>query len=191
MDTLFLQDMEATILLVDIRGFRVLTETLSPVELGIALPRFYEHVEAGVMAHKGRLVKFTGDGVLAAFIGGPGVDHAGRALGAVNQIVGTRSAFLEGMREAKLPPIDYITTASSGRVAAGELGTARLHAFDVLGRAVNRAFQLVSVADERGLAYVLDKTVIDHIPDPRHKPAIRDLGTVSFGEDSIAIVQVG
>lgn len=191
MDTLFLQEIEATILLVDIRGFRQLTETLSPVELGIALPRFYEHVEESVHAHKGRLVKFTGDGVLAAFVGGPGVDHASRALGAVNQVVGSRPAFVQGMKDAKLPVIDYITTASSGRVAAGELGTTRLHSFDVLGRAVNRAFQLVSVADERGLAYVLDKTVIEHIPDPRKRPSVRDLGTVSFGDDSIAIVEVG
>ena len=191
MDTLFLQEIEATILLVDMRGFRALTETLSPVELGIVLPRFYEHIEASVLDAKGRLVKFTGDGVLAAFVGGPGVDHASRAVQAVNAIVGSRPTFVQSLKDAKLPIIDYITTASAGRVAAGDLGTARLHAFDVLGRPVNRAFQLVSVADERGLAYVLDKTVVDHIPDPRKRPKVRDLGSVSFGQDLFDIVEVG
>lgn len=191
MDALFLQEIEATVLLVDVRGFRAVVEAVTPTELGIALQRFYEHIEDGIVAHKGRVVKFTGDGVLSAFIGGPGVDHASRALGSINQIVGSREKFLAEMKTAKLPAMDYIATASSGTVAAGEIGTARLRSFDVLGRPVNRAFQLVSVADERGLHYVLDKSVIDHVPDPRKKPPLQDLGTVSFGDDTIGIVQVG
>src|SRR5207244_3988123 len=44
MGTMFLQVVDATVVLADLRDFSPLATQLGPVELGLALSRFYEHV---------------------------------------------------------------------------------------------------------------------------------------------------
>ncbi len=62
----------ATVLVADLQGFTALTQALAPEpagaeELRAALERIYTPLIAAIHAHDGDVIKFTGDGVLAAF----------------------------------------------------------------------------------------------------------------------------
>ncbi|HZS41570.1 MAG TPA: adenylate/guanylate cyclase domain-containing protein, partial [Polyangia bacterium] len=126
MGTMFLQEVDATVVLADVRDFSPLAAQLGPVDLGLALSRFYEHLGEIIEKHHGRIVKFIGDGVLAVFIRGGTRDHRLNALDAVAEAVTTRQAFLDENVKLKLPVLDYSVGAASGSVLAGEMGTQKL-----------------------------------------------------------------
>src|SRR2546423_815317 len=136
---MFLQVVDATVVLADLRDFSPLAAQLGPVELGLALSRFYEHMGAVIERHRGRIVKFIGDGVLSVFVGPP-AENRKRALAAVADAVHSRQQFLDENIGLKLPVLDYALGSASGTVLAGELGTEKLRFYDVLGQPVNLAF---------------------------------------------------
>src|SRR5262245_61714449 len=116
MATMFLQEVDASILVADVRDFEPLAAQLGPVELGLALSLYYEHIGAIIEEERGRIVKFLGDGVLAAFVGGPSIEHQARALAAVKRAVASRDKFLEECAAAKAPRLDYAVGCASGPI---------------------------------------------------------------------------
>ena len=169
MGTMFLQVVEATVLAADLRDFSPLAAQLGPVELGLALSRFYEHVGAVVEKHHGRVVKFIGDGVLTVFVA---AEAHGRALRAVQELVHSREKFLDENVGMKLPVLDYSVGASSGTVLAGELGTQKLRFYDVLGQPVNHAFRLTALAGRRGVTNLVDAATLEGVAAGDRPPAI-------------------
>src|SRR5579871_3124362 len=164
MGTMFLQEVEATVVLADVRDFSPLAAQLGPVDLGLALSRFYEHLGGVIEKHHGRIVKFIGDGVLGVFIRGGARDHRARALEAVADAVATKQQFLDDNVKLKLPVLDYAVGAASGPILAGEMGTEKLRFYDVLGQAVNVAFKLTSLAALRGVSNLVSADVYDGAP---------------------------
>jgi len=179
MGTLFLQEVDATIVLADVRDFSPLAQQLGPVDLGLALGRFYEHIGGIIEGHHGRIVKFIGDGVLAAFIGG---DHRLNALQAIGEMVKTRQTFLDENVGRKLPVLDYAVGAASGAVLAGELGTEKLRFYDVLGQPVNQAFRLTGLATRRGVTNLVDAATLEGVSAGERPPAI-ETDAVELGND--------
>jgi|SRR5579871_5595288 len=162
----FLSQTEATIVVTEGRGFSRLAETLGPVELGLTLSSYYGHVGGIVEKNGGRIVKFIGDGMLAAFIG---ADHRGRALAACAEMERHRDGWLADAAKVKLPPLDYVIAAASGEVLVGELGTDRLRFWDVIGAPVNLAFRLAALAVTRGASHLLAS---DTVEKATTKPAV-------------------
>src|SRR5690242_14451329 len=74
LDTLFLQEVPASILVHDLRAFRALAAQLGAVDLALCLSRFYEHATAAIEPHGGRVVKFMADTVLSVFVGAGDAD---------------------------------------------------------------------------------------------------------------------
>ncbi len=181
MGTMFLQVVDATVVLADLRDFSPLTAQLGPVELGLALSRFYEHVGASIDKHRGRIVKFIGDGVLTVFVG-PAADNRARALRAVADLVHGRQAFLDENAGMHLPLLDYSIGAASGTVLAGELGTEKLRFYDVLGQSVNHAFRLTALAGRRGVSNLIDAATIEGTNAAERPPAI-ETDAVELGDD--------
>jgi adenylate cyclase len=157
MARLFLHETEAAVLVFDLRGYSRLCASLAPLDLGVALARFYRHIEDAVLEHGGRLVKFMGDAVLAAWLGSETTSPRPAALGAGAQALRVRPAWL-----AEHPDLDYTVAAAAGPVLAGQLGTDRHRSYDVLGEPVNTAFKLTSVASARDVDHVLAFTVPEH-----------------------------
>jgi adenylate cyclase len=170
MDTLFLQEIDASVLLADVRDFTALVSQLAPVELGLALTRFYEHAGAIIESHHGRIVKFVGDAVLGVFVAQRAQEHRARVLAAVTALVRARQQFLDENAASRLPRLDYTVGAASGTVVAGELGTERLRFYDVLGGPVTRAFQLTSLAARRGAPALVDAATLQGV-DAAQRPA--------------------
>jgi adenylate cyclase len=187
MGTMFLQEVEATVLLADVRDFAPLAQQLGPVELGLALSRFYEHIGGVVEKNHGRIVKFIGDGVLAVFIGGK--EHRERALRTIADGVKTREAFLEDNAKLKLPVLDYAFGAASGSVLAGELGTEKLRFYDVLGAPVNLAFRLTALATRRGVSNLVAAETFESA-DKAKRPEALEQDMVELGADKLRLFKI-
>jgi adenylate cyclase len=154
MGALFLQETSASIVVFDLRGFSALAATLSPLDLGTALGHFYTEAEAHVLEHNGRVVKFAGDAVIAAWLAHEVPDHNILAMATVAAVHSSKDAWLERNRQAGFPPLDYSISAATGPVLAGQIGTERMKNFDVLGEPVNIAVKLTTVATARGLPHL-------------------------------------
>ena len=154
----FLQEVEASVLLTDVRGFLALTASLSPVELGAALSSFYAHTGNVVERHGGRVVKFVGDGLLGAFVGMG--DHRERALAALGELDAHRDQWLADNAKVGLPRLGYAAAVASGSMVAGELGTDQIRFWDVLGAPVNLVFGLCRLAKERSLHHLIDEATV-------------------------------
>jgi class 3 adenylate cyclase len=166
MGAVFLQEVEASVVMFDLRGFSLLAAQNLPLDLGAALGAFYEQVEACVLSLDGRVVRFMADRVLAAFLASQAPDHRHRALLCAASSHSTRPAWLEKNTKLGLPTLDYSLAVASGTVLAGQIGTERLRFFDILGEPVNVAHKLTPVATARGLEHLIAGSVLDGVQGP-------------------------
>ena len=137
------EEVEATILFSDIRGFSALAERMPPRELAELLARHLAAMAEVVLAHGGMIDKFAGDAVMAVFgVPDPQPDHAERGL---------RCALAMQARQAELNaetdlPLDVGIGVNTGVVMAGTVGGGGRLEYTVLGDAVNVAQRLQGVA---------------------------------------------
>lgn len=160
-DAVFLHETEAAVVVFDLRGYSRLCVELAPLELGLALGRFYRHVERCVDSYGGRVVKLVGDAVLAAWLANETAWPRKAALAAVADAQQKKPGWLEEGQREHAPHLDYSVGAAAGPVLAGQLGAERHRAFDVVGEAVSVAFKLTSLATARGVDHLLATTVPD------------------------------
>jgi adenylate cyclase len=184
MGTMFLQVVDATVVLADLRDFTPLAAQLGPIELGLALSRFYEHVGAIIERHRGRIVKFIGDGVLTVFVG---TGNRKNALDAMAELLSAREPFLDENVNLHLPVLDYSLGAASGQVLAGELGTEKLRFYDVLGLPVSHAFRLTALAARRGVTNLVDAATLEGVKDA--PPAI-ETDAVELGNEKLRLFRL-
>jgi adenylate cyclase len=187
MGTLFLQEVNATILVHDLRGFSSLVLQLGPVELSLALSRFYEHAAAAVEAHGGRVVKFMGDSVLSAFVGAGDFDHCGKAVQAIKTTLERQPTWLEENAAGNMPILNYSIAAAAGHILAGDLGTTKLRRFDVVGEPVNSALRLVGVATDRDASHLVTHDVIE---GAKAKPTSIEVESVELGGKRVRLYRL-
>jgi adenylate cyclase len=162
MNEVFLHETEAAVVVFDVRGYSRVCAELAPFDLGLALGRYYRHVERCVDVWGGRLVKLAGDSVLAAWLANETAWPQPAAIAAVAESQKLKGGWLESSRAEGLPALDYSVAAAFGPVLAGQLGTDRHRSFDVVGAPVNIAFKLADVAATRGVDHLMSITVPDH-----------------------------
>lgn len=127
------EDVEVTVLFLDIRGFTALAERAPASELVARLNEFYDLVVPILARHGGHANKFVGDGLLAVF-GAPDHldDHADRGMAAAFEIdAAVRARFGEELRIG--------IGVNSGPVVAGTIGGGGKVEFTVIGDTVNTA----------------------------------------------------
>jgi class 3 adenylate cyclase len=127
------EEVEVSILFLDVRDFTAFAEQAPAHEVVATLNRLYELVVPAIERHGGHVNKFIGDGLLAVF-GAPQrhADHAARAVAAAREIAGVVSARLE--EEVRVG-----IGVNSGPVVAGTVGGGGRRDFTVIGDAVNTA----------------------------------------------------
>jgi adenylate cyclase len=155
---LILLESQATIVVTDMLNFQQLANGISAMELGVVLSAYYEHIGAGIERHGGRIAKFVGDGVLAVF---EGTGHPDRALAVVKELADARLAWLADNAKVGLPAMDYSVGVATGEVLAGEMGTDRIHFWDVIGAPVNIAFRLCALAIDRRTPNLVDAATVE------------------------------
>lgn len=131
------EEVEVSVLFVDIRDFTALSERASARELVGRLNAFFETVVPCIAEHGGHANKFVGDGLLAVF-GAPDrrPDHADRAVACALSI-----ARLVRAGVGPHPPGDMQIGigVNSGPVVAGTVGGGGRVEFTVIGDPVNTA----------------------------------------------------
>lgn len=134
---------EATVMFCDIRGFTALTQNMNPTEVIALLNEHMTALTKVVTAHHGVVDKFMGDAIMAIF--GAPKSYGNDPLNAVRcaqQMMAQRAKLNETSRYHLQVGIGLAT----GRVLAGNMGSADRSNYTVLGDRVNLASRLCSVA---------------------------------------------
>jgi adenylate cyclase len=169
-------EIEAAILMCDLRGFTVFSNT-HPREIVIeTLNVWFDAVADAVGAHEGEILKFMGDGLLAVFpSGGEAVKACLRVLDAAGD-ARTEIARLNLERTASgAPTLDFVMGLHIGNVAYGNVGGRHRLDFTVLGPAVNYASRLQALAKELG-----EKVLVSHAVAACSAGRLVDLGDHSL-----------
>jgi class 3 adenylate cyclase len=138
------EEVEVSILFLDIRDFTAFAERSSAREVVAALNGFFSEVVPVLTAHGGHANKFVGDGLLAVF-GAPHrlPDHADCAVEAALAIAElVRGRYGDALRIG--------IGVNSGPVVAGSVGGGGRVEFTVIGDAVNTAARVEQVTRQTG-----------------------------------------
>ena len=137
------EEMEATILFSDIRGFASLAERLAPRQVADMVGRHLAAMVEVVTSHGGVVDKFAGDAVMAVFgAPTPATDHARRALVCAVDMQHRQLRLNQAAEGADLPTSEIGIGINTGTVIAGTLGGPGRLDYTVLGDAVNIAQRL-------------------------------------------------
>ena len=143
------EEVEVTVLFVDIRDFTAFAERASAREVVAELNRFYDYVVPLLVHHGGHANKFVGDGLLGVF-GAPDrlPDHADRGVSAAIQIAEVVEEAYEGQLRVGIG-------INSGPVVAGTIGGGGRVEFTVIGDTVNTAARVEEGTRETGDAILV------------------------------------
>ncbi|MDT5011797.1 MAG: adenylate cyclase [Mycobacterium sp.] len=137
-------ELDVTLMFVDVRSFTTFAERVRPIEVVAALNRLFERIVPLVHRHGGHVDKYAGDGLFAVF-GAPRryADHADRALRAALEIS-------DAVRDEFGTALSVGIGLNSGPVVAGNVGGAGRLEFSVIGDAVNIAARVESATRQTG-----------------------------------------
>jgi adenylate cyclase len=140
------EEVEVTVMFLDVRDFTGFAGRASAPQVVSALNGLFERAVPIVHAHGGHVDKFIGDGLMAVF-GAPRSDpeHAAHAIGAA----------LEIARAVEEQPLRIGIGLNSGRVIAGNVGGGGRQEFSVIGDAVNVAARVESATRGTGDAILV------------------------------------
>jgi adenylate cyclase len=146
------EQVEVTIMFIDIRNFTGFAERTPAPEVVSAINDLFEQIVPIIHADGGRVDKFVGDGLLAVF-GAPSrqEDHADHALTVALEI----ESSVKSHRGLEIG-----IGLNSGTVVAGNVGGAGRLEFSVIGDAVNVAARVEAATRETGdTILVAERTV--------------------------------
>jgi class 3 adenylate cyclase len=152
------EEIEATVLFSDIRGFTSLSESLSPAEVVRFLNSYLAHVTPPIMASGGVINKFIGDAVMAIFSPVFGLEH--HVDSAVRAALGMREALAKFNQAGEFPTVTVGIGMHTGRLVAGNVGTTERREYTVLGDVVNVASRIENETKEKGTDILLSGDVL-------------------------------
>lgn len=153
------EEIQATVLFSDIRGFTPISEKLPPVELIRFLNEYFTYVTKPITENKGVINKFMGDAVMAIFSPVFGVeDHQAAALRAA---LGMREALKEFNALGKYPEVFFGVGVHSGGLVAGNVGTVERLEYTVLGDTVNVASRIESQTKTAATQILLSEATVN------------------------------
>ncbi|MBS3650782.1 adenylate/guanylate cyclase domain-containing protein [Pseudaminobacter sp. 19-2017] len=157
-------EVDAAVLIADLRDFTGLSERTSPPELLEGLGSYFEVVVDAAREEGGDILKFIGDGVLAVFQC-KGGDICGACLKAVE-------ATKRALANEANSPAPFVVALHFGPVVYGNIGSPDRLDFTVVGSTVNHASRLEGMAKLLGRRAVCSPEVANALP----AGATEDLG---------------
>lgn len=145
------EEVEVTILFIDIRDFTAMAEKADAREVVATVNRLFERAVPIIRDHGGHVDKFVGDGLLAVF-GAPRrtAEHAGQAFGAALQIE-------QAVKDEFGGELLIGAGLNSGVVVAGNVGGAGRFEFSVIGDPVNVAARVEAATRATGDAILVSE----------------------------------
>ena len=155
------EEIQATVLFADIRGFTPFSETMPPVKLISFLNEYFSYITAPITENKGVINKFIGDAVMAVFSPVFGVeDHVEAAL---RSAIGMHAALKEFNAGGHYPEINFGVGIHSGRLVAGNVGTSERLEYTVIGDTVNVASRIESQTKITGTQILISEAVMSGV----------------------------
>jgi adenylate cyclase len=147
------QRLTATVMFSDVEGFTPVSERLSPEQLMGWLERYLEAMTEVITDHGGIVLRFIGDGILAAF-GAPlprtdaaAIDADARAaVRAALAMEAVLHRLNRSLAEQGLPAIAIRVGMVTGPMVGGSVGAHRHLEYTLLGDVVNTAARLEALA---------------------------------------------
>ncbi|HWE34045.1 MAG TPA: adenylate/guanylate cyclase domain-containing protein [Solirubrobacteraceae bacterium] len=138
------EEVEATMLFLDVRDFTAFAERSTPHQVVTLLTGLWELVVPVLLRHGGHANKFIGDGLLGVF-GAPNryADHADRAVAAALEIAAL-------IRARDGDQVGVGIGVNTGTVVVGTVGGGGRVEFTVIGDAVNTASRVEAATRETG-----------------------------------------
>lgn len=149
-------EMEAAVLVTDLRDFTGLSERLPPDALLEQLGRYFEAVVESVRAEGGDVLKFIGDGVLSVF----SADGIGRREACIKAGRSIGRAF----RHPVASEMRFVAALHVGRVVYGNIGSPDRLDFTVVGPTVNYVSRLEFMAKALDRQAVCSADVAEMLP---------------------------
>jgi adenylate cyclase len=168
------EEREVTVVFSDIRNYSTIAEYLSPTQVVELLNRYIGAMGDLIDQHRGCIIEFLGDGILAVF-GAPEVlpDHAARAVACARAMDARLTELNEEWEKegiAKLwqgrgvPKLAARIGIHTGHVVAGNMGGARRVKYAVVGDTVNVASRVENLNNALGTTILATGEVIARLP---------------------------
>ncbi|MDQ3953519.1 MAG: adenylate/guanylate cyclase domain-containing protein [Actinomycetota bacterium] len=154
------EEVEVTMMFLDVRDFTGFAERAPAQDVVAAINRLFELVVPVVHEHEGHVDKFVGDGMLAVF-GAPRrrPDHADLALAAA-------VAVADAVRAELGDELQVGIGLNSGMVVAGNVGGGGRYEFSVIGDAVNVAARIEAATRATGDTILVSERTKELLKSP-------------------------
>ena len=174
-----------SVLFSDMRGFTAMTERGDPEALVAQLNEYFSRMVEAVFAHHGTVDKFVGDMVMALF-GAPldDADHADHAVATAVEMVRALDVLNARWVQEGRPALGIGIGVNSGEMIAGNIGSASIRSYTVIGDAVNLGARLESLNKEHGTTIIISAATVALLKAP---PPMRPLGSVVVKGKSVAV----
>lgn len=131
---------DVAIMFTDLRGFTFLSEQMNPRDLITMLNSYLEHMIIIVQKHRGTILEFIGDAIVAVF--GAPLESETRCYDAVRCAVEMQCEMEQVNRENDkngFPKLQMGIGIHCGDVVLGNIGSERKTKYDIIGKNVNLA----------------------------------------------------
>jgi adenylate cyclase len=154
---------QVVILFSDIRGFTPLAESLSPEAVIQLVNRHFSHMIEIIQAHRGIIVDFLGDAILAFFdpLEGPLEPAVGRALASALQMQAAVKA--ENLANPSSPAVQIGIGLHAGEVIVGNIGSPQRAKYGIIGSPVNLTHRIQGQA--RAGEVLISEAILRHSPE--------------------------
>lgn len=156
--------LEGAIWFSDLRGFTETSERLSPEALIETLNDYFVTVVGPIYAHKGEVLKYIGDAILAVFpvSNFSGTSAACRAaLDAMNEAQRNLAAVNAERTGSGSAPMKHGVGLHYGQARYGNIGSIERLDFTLIGREVNIASRIESLSKELGEPVLCSQSFVD------------------------------
>lgn len=158
----------AALMLVDLRGFTTMSDTMEPAQVIVALNRYFDCVIPAVTKRNGDVMEIMGDGVLAIFnesaVGGP-AEACRLAFDAAQDGIAAIEESNKGLANGA-PRLSAGFALHYGTVAYGNIGTNDRLDFTVIGRDVNMTSRIERLCRELGRPLIMSGVFAGKLKEP-------------------------
>jgi len=157
------QSVEAVVLFTDLRGFTALADTMLGRELIVLLDDYFNCMVQPIVARDGEVLKFMGDGMLAAFavVLDDRAEVCAAALAAAEEVLARVEALNIERRNAGQTATALDISLHIGRVLYGNVGSDTRLDFTVIGPAVNEASRIEALCEPLGQALLVSQAFVE------------------------------
>ncbi len=156
---------QVAILMVDIRGFTPLSESLSPNVIIGLLNRYFSRMIDVIQRHAGIIVDFFGDSVLVFFdpLDGPLASMVQTSITCAFEMQLAMEDFNQENREQGLPDLEMGIGINAGEVVVGNIGSEKRAKYGIVGSPVNMTQRIQSHA--RGDEILISASVYPYVSE--------------------------